>query len=48
MKTLKIQIFENGKRIDKAVYHGYTLAECIKNSSRITRKRCVDVWYEKT
>lgn len=30
MKTLKIQIFENGKRIDKAVYHGYTIAECIK------------------
>ena len=30
MKTLKIQIFENGRRIDKAVYHGYTLAECIK------------------
>ncbi len=30
MKTLKVQIFENGRRIDKAVYHGYTIAECIK------------------
>lgn len=30
MKTLKIQIFENGRRIDKAVYQGHTLVECIK------------------
>lgn len=30
MMTLKVQIFENGKRIDKAIYRGYTLAECIK------------------
>ena len=45
MKTLKIQIFENGKRIDKAVYHGYTLAECIKKLNMIILKKVfVNVW----
>lgn len=45
MKTLKVQIFENGKRIDKAIYHGYTLTECIKKLMHDYMKKGVcNVW----
>lgn len=30
MKTIKLQIFANNRRIEKAVYHGATVRECIE------------------
>lgn len=30
MITIKLQIFDNKRRVEKAVYHGATVRECIE------------------
>jgi len=30
MKVVKIQIFENNRRVEKAVYYGLTIKECLE------------------
>lgn len=34
MKVVKIQIFENNRRVEKAVYHGLTIKECLEKMSK--------------
>ena len=42
MKTIKLQIFENNRRVEKAVYHGANVRECIdKLNKEMAKKGCV-------
>lgn len=41
MKVLKVQIYENNRRIDKANYHGATVKECIEKMNREHKNRGV-------
>lgn len=38
-KIMKIQIFENGKRVEKAKYHGKSVDECIEKLKKENEHR---------